>query len=159
MNKLTAAHRTLPFETKVRVTNLVNRRRVDVRITDRGPFVEGRIIDLSREAARRLDIIRPGTTRVQIRVLKVPPNARLDQGPFAVQVGAFRERDRAERLQRELASRFPLVRIAAAPGNRGLWRVLVGQEDSIDSAHQLLFRVRTIISEAIVVREEKGNSP
>jgi len=69
---LTAAHRTLPFGTRVRVTNLVNDRSVIVTIVDRGPFREGRVIDLSRRAARELDFERAGTTRVRIEVLAAP---------------------------------------------------------------------------------------
>ena len=69
MNKLTAAHRKLPFGSRVRVTNLDNGRQVEVRITDRGPFVHGRIIDLSREAAHRIDMIQAGTARVRIEVI------------------------------------------------------------------------------------------
>jgi len=70
MRKLTAAHRTLPFNTIVRVENLKNGRKVDVRINDRGPFIEGRIIDLSRQAAEKLDMIRDGVVRVRIEVLR-----------------------------------------------------------------------------------------
>ena len=66
MNKLTAAHRTLPFGAKVRVTNLENNRAVMVRINDRGPFVRGRIIDVSLAAAKRLDLTKKGTARVRI---------------------------------------------------------------------------------------------
>ena len=65
-NTLTAAHRTLPFGTKVTVENLRNRRKVTVRINDRGPFVRGRIIDVSRAAAHRLDMVRSGTAPVRI---------------------------------------------------------------------------------------------
>lgn len=65
-NGLTAAHRTLPFGTQVRVTNVRNGRTVVVRINDRGPYGRGRIIDLSRAAARELDMIRSGTTRVSV---------------------------------------------------------------------------------------------
>src|SRR5688500_11761824 len=64
MEKLTAAHRTMPFNTWVRVTNLSNGRTVDVRIQDRGPFVNGRIIDLSRAAARQIEMIGPGISQV-----------------------------------------------------------------------------------------------
>lgn len=64
--ELTAAHRTLPFGTRVRVTHLENGREVVVRINDRGPFTKGRVIDLSREAARRLDLIRDGIARVRL---------------------------------------------------------------------------------------------
>lgn len=69
MNKLTAAHRKLPFGSRVLVTNLDNGRQVEVRITDRGPFVHGRIIDLSRAAALRIDMIQAGTARVRIEVI------------------------------------------------------------------------------------------
>jgi rare lipoprotein A len=66
---LTAAHRTLPFGTRVQVTNLTNGRSVIVTITDRGPFAPGRVIDVSRRAARRLDFLRDGTARVRLRVV------------------------------------------------------------------------------------------
>ena len=69
MSKMTAAHRTLPFDVMVRVTNLDNGRSVKVRINDRGPFVDGRIIDLSRAAAKKLDLYRPGTGPVRIEVV------------------------------------------------------------------------------------------
>jgi rare lipoprotein A len=72
MEKLTAAHRTLPFDTWVEVTNLSNNKRVDVRITDRGPFVNGRIIDLSLAAAREIDLVTVGIVRVKIKVIKKP---------------------------------------------------------------------------------------
>jgi rare lipoprotein A len=70
MEKLTAAHRSLPFDTWVEVTNLANRKRVDVRITDRGPFVKGRIIDLSLAAAREIDMVAAGTVRVKLKVIR-----------------------------------------------------------------------------------------
>jgi rare lipoprotein A len=78
MNKLTAAHRSLPFGSAVRVTNLANDRSVLVRINDRGPFVGGRIIDLSLEAAKQLDMIEAGVT--QVRVEEIPPDGRTDAG-------------------------------------------------------------------------------
>jgi len=70
MEKMTAAHPMLAFGTRVKVERLDNHKSVEVRITDRGPFKEGRIIDLSRAAARALDMIGPGTARVRITVLK-----------------------------------------------------------------------------------------
>lgn len=72
MEAFTAAHRTLPFETWVRVKNLTNSRTVEVRIQDRGPFVDGRIIDLSRAAAREIDLLGPGVTKVKLTVIKPP---------------------------------------------------------------------------------------
>jgi rare lipoprotein A len=72
MEQLTAAHRTLPFNTWVEVTNLENNRKVNVRIIDRGPFVNGRIIDLSLAAAREIDMVRQGIVRVRIKVIRRP---------------------------------------------------------------------------------------
>ena len=72
MNKMTAAHKTLPFDTIVKVHNLDNGRNVTVRINDRGPFIKGRIIDLSRQAARELDMIGPGTARVGLEIIQWP---------------------------------------------------------------------------------------
>lgn len=72
MEKFTAAHRTLPFETWLDVTNLANGKHVEVRITDRGPFVDGRIIDLSHAAAQKIDMLRAGTVRVRLKVIAPP---------------------------------------------------------------------------------------
>jgi len=69
-NKLTAAHKTLPFGTKVKVTNLKSRKTVKVKITDRGPFIKGRIIDLSEAAARKLDMIDAGVAPVKMKVIR-----------------------------------------------------------------------------------------
>lgn len=71
-NALTAAHRTLPFGTQVRVTNLENGASVVLRVNDRGPFVEGRVIDVSRRAAEALDFVRQGLVRVEVRVIDGP---------------------------------------------------------------------------------------
>ena len=105
MNQPTAAHRTLPFGSMVRVTNLDNGRKTEVRITDRGPFVEGRIIDLSFAAARSVDMVGAGIARVRLDLLssgRVPSGA----GNFTVQVGAFTQRGNAERLRDQLMARY-----------------------------------------------------
>lgn len=72
-NRLTAAHRTLPFGTKVKVTNLETNQSVKVKITDRGPFVKGRVVDLSEAAARRLNYINAGIVPVEVKVVKPAP--------------------------------------------------------------------------------------
>jgi len=72
MNALTAAHRTLPFGTVCRVTNLSNQKKVNVKINDRGPFIEGRIIDLSKGAAKALDALKSGVIEVKIEILHLP---------------------------------------------------------------------------------------
>ncbi len=89
MNKFTAAHRTLPFDSVVRVTNLSNGLQTEVRIIDRGPFVGDRVIDLSAAAARALAMIGPGTAMVRIEMVSGSISLA---GSFTVQVGAFSDR-------------------------------------------------------------------
>ena len=77
-NAMTAAHRELPLGSMVRVTNLTNNESVLVRITDRGPFVDGRIIDLSLAAAKAVDIYRPGTAKVRVEAYAPPERPGVD---------------------------------------------------------------------------------
>lgn len=97
MYDYTAAHLTLPFDTQVLVTNLFNGRKVVVRINDRGPFKEGRIIDLSYAAAKRIGLLNEGVARVKIELYKLPEGFVNIPEPayYSVQVGAFRELDNA----------------------------------------------------------------
>lgn len=134
MHKMTAAHRTLPFETKVRVTNLNNGESTTVRITDRGPFVENRIIDLSLAAAREIGLLGPGTAPVRVEVLGgVDPTA----GFFTVQVGAFRDRGNAERLRNRLSSSYAPIFIQQYDAPDGtFFRVRVGKISGEDAARQ-----------------------
>lgn len=137
MYKLTAAHRTLPFDTVVRVTNLANGLHTDVRITDRGPFVEDRVIDLSLAAARAIEMIGTGTAMVKIEIIS-GSSAPAASGNFAVQVGAFSDRANADRLKDQLAARYSpvLVEKFSAPSGY-LFRVRVGIIPSVDAAQQL----------------------
>lgn len=152
MEKLTAAHRTLPFETWVHVTNLTNDKTVDVRITDRGPFIDGRIIDLSHAAARAIDLIGPGVARVRLEVIQAPANAAA--ALFAVQVGVFRDRRNAERVRADMAARYGSARLVPRQGDPPMWRVLVGAESTQDGANQLSDRIVRELGEksAFVVR-------
>ena len=150
MEKLTAAHRTLAFETWVEVENLENGKTVTVRITDRGPFVDGRIIDLSKAAARSIDMIGPGIANVRVKVVSAPPGAAV--ALFAVQVGAFQDRERAERLRSEFERTIGSARLVRRSGNPVLWRVLVGSEPTEDGAAALALKIRTPGQPAFVVR-------
>ena len=152
MEQLTAAHRTLSFDTWVRVENLTNHKTVDVRITDRGPFIGGRIIDLSHAAARAIDLIGPGTADVRVEILRGP--AAPEPAVFAVQVGAFRDRSNADRVRARMAARYGPARVVVREGNPTLWRVLVGAERSEDDANALAGRIQTESGEknAFVVR-------
>jgi len=140
MEKLTAAHRTLPFNTWVRVYDLDNNRTVEVRINDRGPFIDGRIIDLSHAAAREVDMIGPGTARVRVEIIRTP--AGVPTGVFAVQVGAFRDRANAERLRGKLDSQYGSARVIQRAEKPGFWFVLAGREASEDAAMSLASRIR-----------------
>lgn len=109
---LTAAHRTLPFGTMVLVTNLENGRQVTVRINDRGPFVRGRIIDLSYAAARLLGIVGPGTSRVKIEVVSFNPKEEKPTDGYILQVGSFVDPDNARALYLSLKKEFPDIFIS-----------------------------------------------
>jgi rare lipoprotein A len=159
MEKLTAAHRTLPFGTFVRVTNLSNGKSVDVRITDRGPFVAGRIIDLSHAAAEVIEMIGPGVAQVRVDILSAPALAPAENW-YAVQAGAFQDKDRAERLRVSLEREYGAARLVVRRGYPVLWRVLVGREHTEDAANVLAQRVRAEVGTGFVVRlDETASSP
>jgi peptidoglycan lytic transglycosylase len=109
MNDMTAAHRTLPFGTHVLVTNLENDRTVVVRINDRGPFVRGRVIDLSYAAARVLGLIGPGTARVRLETLSGVREPAPSPAAIWLQVGAFSVQENAHALKRRLEGTYPGV--------------------------------------------------
>lgn len=152
MEKLTAAHRTLPFNTWVRVENLANNQTVDVRIIDRGPFVGGRIIDLSHAAAQQVQMIGTGIAKVRVTILAAPQV--MEAAVFGVQVGLFRVRENADRLQVEMKQRYGASRLVERPGTVTMWGVVAGEESSTEKAEALAIRIRGDISvpEAFVVR-------
>ena len=102
MDAISAAHRTIPFGTRIRVDNLDNGRSIELDVNDRGPFVPGRILDLSRGAARALDMIGPGTARVRITVTGVATPVSARGGCVVVQVASYRERRNAEAKRQEV---------------------------------------------------------
>ncbi|MGA8677498.1 MAG: septal ring lytic transglycosylase RlpA family protein, partial [Candidatus Acidiferrales bacterium] len=124
MHQFTAAHRTLPFNCVVRVTNLDNGKQTEVRINDRGPFVANRVIDLSLSAAQAIEMVGPGTAHVRLEILSGPnPQA----GFFAVQIGAFRMEENAEKLKAQLEASYSPVSIATYDSPNGtFYRVRVG---------------------------------
>lgn len=126
MYDMTAAHRTLPFGTMVEVKSLNNGKHIVVEVNDRGPFVKGRIIDLSFEAARQLDIVETGTASVALRVLLWGDRAKKET-KYLVQVGSFSSWTNARRLQMQLQHEYPDVIIQpwVAPQGR-FYRVRVG---------------------------------
>jgi rare lipoprotein A len=124
MNAMTAAHRTLPLGSIVRVTNLKTGRSALVRITDRGPFVDGRIVDLSLAAAKAVDVWRPGVAEVRLEVMQTP--APLDSGGrWAVQIGGFEEQKSAQALQDRLSRRYHTAKVIKFISPVGVWWVRV----------------------------------
>lgn len=141
-NALTAAHRTLPFDTIVRVLNLENGKNVVVRINDRGPYVGNRIIDLSYRAARDIDMIGPGTARVRVEVLRSerPINPReIERELFTVQVASYNTRREAEQFARGIQD----ARVREALVNRNtVYRVYIGEFTRRQDAEAHLQRLR-----------------
>ncbi len=140
MEAMTAAHRTLPLGTYVRVRRTDGRGDAVVKVNDRGPFVEGRIIDLSRAAARRLGMLGEGVAEVEVTALGerdarstasetvLMPRADYGTGSFAVQVGAFTVRDNAERLASAMRGRYSQAEVQRFDrGDAVFFRVWVGR--------------------------------
>ncbi len=125
MNGLTAAHRTLPLGTILKVTNPQNGRSVQVKVNDRGPFVSGRLLDLSYGAANRLGIIGTGTARVTIEVISLAGSTA--PAAYTIQVGAFVVEENAVRLKERLNARYQPITIQRFETNRQqFYRVRVG---------------------------------
>jgi rare lipoprotein A len=146
---MTAAHRTLPFDTVVKVNNIGNRRNVKVRINDRGPFVDNRIIDLSYAAAREIDMIGPGTAKVSLEVLDVVPNPF----PLTIQVASFKDRSRAEDARKSLEKRYRPVLIKKFESAEGkYYRVLVGEYPTLEMARQVVHDLKSFHYDGLIVR-------
>ena len=154
MFAMTAAHKTLPLPTYVRVTNLENGKAVIVKVNDRGPFAKGRIIDLSYVAAKKLGIAgTTGTAYVEIRTVQPEPprpvqarkpepvhTTHVDSQQMYVQIGAFSNRENAERLRQNL-SQLALASIQIEPGkiqNRTVYRVRIGPLNNSSDADRML---------------------
>lgn len=130
MNAMTAAHRTLPLNTIARVTDLKTGDSVLLRITDRGPFVNDRVIDLSRAAARRLSVFQHGTALVRIEVLETPAPIA-EGGRWCVQIGAFSDSEDARKLKEKLARRYRTAKVLqfSSPVGGDWLRVRVAEDD------------------------------
>lgn len=149
---LTAAHRTLPFGTLVEVSRRDTGDRVLVRITDRGPFVRGRIIDLSHEAARELGSIGPGVVPVRLRIAALPDAAPL-MGVYTVQLGNFQDPERARALYERLGVRIPGLRLLTEPTTASV-KVVTRPYTDYRRAERVAWRIRRDLQpDAFVVAE------
>jgi rare lipoprotein A len=137
-NAMTAAHRELPMGSIVRVTNLTNNQSVLVRVTDRGPFVDGRIIDLSLAAAKAVDLYRPGTARVRVEAYAPPQRPGVDPGgKWCVQVGAFLDEADAVQLKNDLIRRYATAKVIEFAGPTGHWVRISPKSDDKATVSQI----------------------
>jgi rare lipoprotein A len=148
MHAMTAAHRTLPLGSVVRVTNLKTGHSALVRITDRGPFIPGRILDLSLAAARKLDVYLPGVAEVKVEVMETPAPLATG-GKWAVQIGGFTHEEEAGKVADRLTRRYRTAKVLRFSSPAGDWwvRVRVLKDDRA-RAQQLV--AETVTSEGAV---------
>ncbi len=137
MYEMTAAHRVLPMNTKIRVTNLENGKTVQLRINDRGPFVKDRIIDLSFAAAREIGMLGPGTAMVRVEAVGMRTKAQI-YGAFYIQVGSFSSMDNARKLREDLQKMgYSETRLQEFSRNsKQLWRVQAGEFSNLQAAEE-----------------------
>ena len=156
MNAMTAAHRTFPLGSIVRVTNVKTGSSALVRITDRGPFIPGRVVDLSLAAARKLDVYRPGIAEVRVELMQTPllaaPNGKTS-GKWAVQIGGFPDEDAATKLADHLTRRYRTAKVLRFASPAGDWWIRVRVlDDDHDRAQKLAAETRTPEGAIFLVR-------
>jgi rare lipoprotein A len=140
-NAMTAAHRTLPMGSTVRVTNTATNQSILVRVTDRGPFVPGRVLDLSMAAAKAIGVWRPGTAQVKIEAYEHPNND--PAGRWCVQIGAFKNSDDALDLQASLMQRYKGARVIEFTGPTGHWVRVDPSQHNLSQANEVARSIET----------------
>ncbi len=152
MNAMTAAHRTYPLGSIVRVTNVKTGSTALVRITDRGPFIPGRVIDLSLAAAKKVDVWRPGVAEVKVELMQsaaVPGTP----GKWAVQIGGFPDEPAASKLADHLTRRYHTAKILRFASPAGDWWIRVRVlDDDHDRAEKLAAETTTPEGAVFLVR-------
>jgi rare lipoprotein A len=152
MNAFTAAHRTLPMGSIVRVTNVKTGHSALVRITDRGPFIEGRMLDLSLAAAKKVDVWAAGLATVRMEVLQTPVPLE-SGGRWAVQIGGFEEEHAADKLKDHLARRYQDAKVLCFSSPTGDWWVRVRvQADDRQRAEEVARHTQTPKGAIFLVR-------
>ena len=148
---LTAAHRTLPMGSLVVVTNMKTGQSSAMRITDRGPFVEGRILDLTIASARATGIYRMGLAMVRVDVYKTPKPMETG-GRWCVQIGAFHKEHEALRLQSKLEDQYPDANVIEFPGQDSYWVRIRPAGDNREIAERIAQRLRLKEGDAYLTR-------
>lgn len=178
--KMTCAHRTLPFGTMVKVTNLSNQKSVVVRVNDRGPYAKGRIIDLSKAAARELDFIRAGVAKVEVEVVaetitdtvvavsgedtldysyEIVDSFGLLPNGFSIQVGNFAHKDNMERMVKQLKREAagPVYVWLKSEGGKKNYHVLAGLFETRSAAFGYLDKMIVAYPGAFIVHLKKSD--
>ncbi len=150
-NAIPAAHRTLPMGSLIRVTNLQTGQSATMRITDRGPFVPNRTIDLSEGAAKLLGVWRPGTARVRIDVYETPKPIN-EGGRWCVQIGAFSHEGEAKRLEEHLAREYETAIVIEFAGPTGHWVRIRPANGDRSRAVEIARNLQPVEGEAYLVR-------
>ena len=151
MHQPTAAHRTLPLNSLVRVTNLSSGKSTVVRINDRGPFVQGRIIDLSMTAAKAIDMWRAGVAKVRLEVLETPAPIA-SGGRWCVQIGAFDDREDAISWKEKLMRRYKTAKVIQFTGPTGEWLRIRVANDERGRAQEIADAIHPAQAEVWLVR-------
>jgi len=138
---LTAAHRTLPMGSLITVTNLRTGQSAAMRITDRGPFVDGKILDLTIASAKATGVYRVGTAEVRLDVYRTPKPIDLG-GRWCVQIGAFKSERKAEKLKSELLRKYPNSSVIEFPGENSYWVRIRPEGDNREQAEFIARHLR-----------------
>jgi rare lipoprotein A len=150
-NAMTAAHRTLPMGSLIVVTNEKTGQSAMMRVTDRGPFVQGRLLDLSMASAKATGVYRPGLATVRIDVYQTPHPIDAG-GRWCVQIGAFEHEHKAEKLRNELERRYEDANVIDFEGPTGYWVRIRPQGDNREQAELIARRLKPAEGDAYLVR-------
>lgn len=150
-NAMTAAHRTLPMGTLIVATNLETGQSAAMRITDRGPFVEGRILDMSMASAKATGIYRSGMARVRVDVYETPKSINTG-GRWCVQIGAFHSEREANRLKEELLRTYTNANVIEFSGENSYWVRIRPEGDNRQMAEYIATHLRPSEGEAYLTR-------
>jgi rare lipoprotein A len=143
----TAAHRTLPMGSLITVTNLKTGQSAAMRITDRGPFVDGRIVDLTIASAKATGVYSTGTAQVRLDVYQTPKPIEMG-GRWCVQIGAFKSEEKAEKLKNDLLRKYPNANVIEFPGQDSYWVRIRPQGDNREQAEFIARHLRPSEAEA-----------
>jgi len=144
---LTAAHKTLPFNTVVEVTNLDNGRKVQVRINDRGPFIKGRVIDLSKKAATEIDMIESGTANVSLKIIKMPTSAQV----MEIQVAAYSNFTYAASMRNRLEEAGFTPKTSMT--NSGIMRVIIS-DIPISKSYEIVKKLESMGIDKMLIKHK-----